>query len=443
MHKKLPTIIAVLFLAFPILFLSTFIFSSKAFAGIGVSPASIDNDHAKPGTQFDQIVTVSRSDATSPVDITIETDATSEIASWISFTPGTSLTLAAGENSKDFTVTIAIPDDAELKAYTGYIRIKTTADSGGDAIGVVKGARIDVNIDLTDSDYVELVVRRLEIPLLYQNEQLSLTMTVENNGNAAASPSKVKIVITDLNDAEVATLETTEITSVEPNSTQDITLTFDHTLQPGEYFAQTTAYYGEEVLRDELLSFEVRAGTRPATTTNTGNWLQNLSSSTIMIAAIVGGLALLLIIFSVFMLMKKGKRQEPTNGTPTPKPTEPVTPSEPSSAPASQSTISPNVETTAPVQEATVPEAPAASSAPATPTPTEVKNETKPEQTTNSGDASGIIAPQSGNFGDPAGLLGKAPKSSTSNTAAPTTPSTPAVQQEPANTPTPEQGTSI
>lgn len=91
-----------------------------AYAGFGVSPININKEHLKPGATVTETISVSRSNANESTRITVEPDL-GEIESWFTFSPGKEFIFEAGAVRKDFQITIKVPQDTELKEYTGII----------------------------------------------------------------------------------------------------------------------------------------------------------------------------------------------------------------------------------------------------------------------------------------------------------------------------------
>ena len=284
------------------------IFSEKAFAGIGVSPAAVDNSHIKPGQTIEQVVNVSRAETGAATDIFLELDVPDEIEDWFSFEPGTEFTIGADETSADFTIVIKVPEDAEVKNYTGYVRIKTTTGGEG-TVSVIQGVRFDLNLGLSNEDYVELILRNMVIADVYQGEPLPLTLTIENKGNTEAGPTKAAIKVKDLSQNDIITLETTDLETIDPNSTEDIVALFDQELEPGQYYAETTVTYNDTVLREDILTFTVRTDNRPKPAETTEE------NKDYTLYYVLGGVLLVLsagAVFLWFLISKRKNKEEET-----------------------------------------------------------------------------------------------------------------------------------
>ncbi len=259
MRQKTNIRIARIALSAILLVLPTF-FAAKVQAGFGVSPGEVYNHHIKPGQTEVQKFTLSRSNTNHALDVKVEKDL-GEINSWVEITPGLEFTMNEGQKTYEVTVTMKIPNDAELKEYGGHIRFTTypveTENSEASGVSVSEGARVDIDIVTTNEDYTNLNVRRLNINNTCTDNPIELEMYIENDGNTETSPTMVTLKILDIYQEPVETLETTEIENIDAGKTATTYANLDHNLKPGSYYAHTQVFIGEETLREELLSFNI------------------------------------------------------------------------------------------------------------------------------------------------------------------------------------------
>jgi len=234
------------------------IFGVKSvFAGFGVSPATFENDRLKPGSSYTREFTVSRADVSEELSLTISPDL-GVMESWFTFSPDTSFTLSPGQQHFNFSTTVKIPVDAELKTYSGYIRI-LEENKNPKGIQIVEGIRLDVTLSLTNKDIIELLVRNVDIDDIVIGDNLVLKMLIENLGNVDSAPSKAVIEVMDLSQRLITVLETTDIETIPSGTITEVYATFNHNLADGEYYANATIYLGSKVIREELLVFRVNA----------------------------------------------------------------------------------------------------------------------------------------------------------------------------------------
>lgn len=250
-----------------------FLMVKPAFAGFGVSPAEIYNDSLKPGSKFEKDIVLSRSDTDENLKVVIETDL-GDAGSWIKFDPGTEFIFAKGETRKTVKATVSVPNNAELKNYKGFLRIKASSmDSTSSGVSIIKGARMEVNLVTTSLSVDILNIKGLNIPDVDFQKPIKLLVNVQNNGNTDISPSKVILEVQDLNKNTIETQNVTKIEKVSSNTTKEITAEFKNDLNSGEYFGNVQVFLGDKLLRSDRLVFKIGpapAGYKP-TVANTKN----------------------------------------------------------------------------------------------------------------------------------------------------------------------------
>lgn len=242
-----------IFLPFALILLSR-----SVYAGIGVSPAEFNNSRLKPGTSVSQVFTLSQAEPEEDLKVFIEVEG--EIASWIAFDQGEEFIIPAGEQTYETAVTITVPEDAELKTYQSIMRFKVQPAAESElveGVSIVTGARIDINIAVTNQDYIEFIVRNLDIADVTGGNPVVVQAKIENVGNIEAAPTKATLDILDLNENLLESLENSNIPSISPNEIEIIDIPFDSSLGEGEYFADVIIYLEGEELRKERLVFRI------------------------------------------------------------------------------------------------------------------------------------------------------------------------------------------
>jgi hypothetical protein len=237
----------------------TALLTVPVFAGIGVSPADVTNLQLKQGATFKQEIIISQSDPNEDLTVNLEADVPG-INDWFSFEPSATFTLPKGQQHFTTTVIVKVPQNADLKTYSGAVRLKASpanATQGG--VAVVKGARLDVKLGVTDKDITDFVVRSLTIEDFVVRTPLILKLKVENAGNIASAPTKVTISVTDLNNKPVDSLEGTEgLDPIGVGETKELSVKVANTLSPGEYFGDVKIWSQDKVLREEKINFKVK-----------------------------------------------------------------------------------------------------------------------------------------------------------------------------------------
>ena len=302
MRKKLLVIILTLLIGFG--------WASTAFAGFGISPPYVKNNHIIPGSSYSQEINLLRSSAEEDLQANIEIDAP-EIASWITIDKGNKFLLPKGQLRVPMNVIVNVPRGADVGGYQGHINIKVSPVNSGDAgVSVALGARVDVDLTITNETLSDFLIRIVTVPDIAQLEwpwnkwplkwffyRVKAVINIENTGNVKIAPSKVHLDVYDLTEKNL--LESTSdarLSKIAPFSTKEITASFPTNLPVGQYWSRVKVYKGDEVINSYKLAFTVK----PAGSMGNvlGNWPKIL----------VGSLVVLIILIIFLFIRFKGWR---------------------------------------------------------------------------------------------------------------------------------------
>lgn len=239
-------------------FFSLFFFGpvTPALAGFAISPGKIIRENLKPGAETDQQIVVSRSEATDDLLVTVEPEL-GAMNDWITFEPGTTIDLPAGQKNLTITAKIKIPAEAAYQQYQGLVRIKGgPKQTTGSGVSVVQGARMDVSLVITKEDISSLIIRDLKFNQLVGQQPLELQITAENLGNIPVAP-QAEIELLNLQQQSLEVLTADNLDQISPNRTQTITAKFKTNVGSGEYFANVKISLDEKILREDRLIVEV------------------------------------------------------------------------------------------------------------------------------------------------------------------------------------------
>ncbi len=296
-----------------ILLMISFLLPVKSFAGFGISPSDIVNGHLKPGDHYEKTIIISRSDPTEDLTAVVDVDFEG-IDQWFTFDPGQEFTLPKGEKRFPLKIVIDVPEDAPVQKYTGSIRIKAMSpEEQKSGVSIVKGAKVQVALATTELDVVDLLIRSMKITPAVDGEPVILTMNIENVGNKASAPTKVNLIVYDLADNEITKATATEIKSVEPGKTQEVSAEFYPDVDPGEYFGVAKVYLGDNVIREAKMYFKVNekpvveenpTQTITSTEISVPTYVQYVQNNMYMLLG-VGAIILLLLLILIIVLIKK------------------------------------------------------------------------------------------------------------------------------------------
>lgn len=238
-----------------------------AQAGFGISPPYVKSDKITPGTLYEQKINLLRSSAEEELTAEISVNAP-EISSWITIDKGNEFTLPKGELQVPMIVRVDVPKNAEIAKYAGFINIRITPKGGGQgAVAIALGARVDIDLNVTNETFPDFLVREVSIPELeilkrpwnwpvfsWFFYRIKVVMRIENTGNVKIAPSKVHLEIWDLN--EKVLLESRDdktIDEVLPFQTNSVEATFPTKLKQGQYWGKVKIYKDAEVVRSDKI----------------------------------------------------------------------------------------------------------------------------------------------------------------------------------------------
>lgn len=236
-----------------------------AYAGFGVTPPYVASDHLLRGSVFQQKVVVVRSDPGDELEVAVSLDM-ADAWQWVSVDRGMKFTLPQGERQVPIVVRIAVPPDAPYKNFKGAIRISASPSGKQGMIGVGLGARIDVDITVTDKKFSDFRVHEVNIaPFdegrsflgLFSAGKIKFAMNIENTGNIATSPSKVLFSISEVGGNKIleSAQNTNAIAIAPPFSSLNVTAEIPTHLKSGNYQAAYEVYKGDSVAAKNTIVF--------------------------------------------------------------------------------------------------------------------------------------------------------------------------------------------
>lgn len=262
MAKKIAIILA---------FFLAFLAAEPALAGFGISPPYVKSDRLIPGGRYEQEITLLRSDANEDLEAEIVINAP-EIDSWITVTPGMKFDLPKDRLQVQMMVVVEPPKEAPLGPYQGHINVRISPkQSGGSGVAIALGARIDIDLNLTDETYPDFNVRTIAVPDIeelsfpwnlrifsYFFYRIRAVMKIENTGNVDTAPTRVTIEVWDITKKkQLETATDRRYDKVRPNETRDIIADFPTRLPVGQYWAKTKVFRQNDIVKNDEIAFTV------------------------------------------------------------------------------------------------------------------------------------------------------------------------------------------
>lgn len=256
------------------IFLFIFGYFKGAQAGFGISPPYVKTD--KPifaGSHYEQRITLLRSSADDDLEAKITIDAP-EIESWISLDKGDVFDLPKGKYQVPMIVKVDIPKDAEIGKYKGHINIRISPKSSDRKAGVAiaLGARVDIELEVTDETFVDFIVKKVDIPdfeeftkpwswpiFSFFFYKLNVDIKLENTGNVMIAPTKVHVDVYDLSEKKLmGSYDDKSIAAVDPFKQGDTKASFRTKLPAGQYWGKIKIYKDKDIVRKDKVIFTVR-----------------------------------------------------------------------------------------------------------------------------------------------------------------------------------------
>lgn len=295
---------------------------SSSYAAFGVSPPWVNNDHMLPGTTFEQVVYLSRSDTEKAMNAEVKVTGDEELVKWIEILDKESLIIEKGQNLLPMTVVVSVPENAAAKNYLGGIFVTLTpvvADTllGDGEVGIALGSRVSVNILVTGDQITDYEIESVVAEPQKQDTPLSIDLEVENKGNTNIADLKGQIDIYDSTNTElIKTLTFVPLDeSIASYETKKVEMIFqDFSPGPGEYWVAVKAFKNEEVIYEDRFLKRVQAEAKPeaiAESTTISEVSVTKANNIYLILGLAGfGLALIAFIGTIVALIinKRAKR---------------------------------------------------------------------------------------------------------------------------------------
>jgi len=237
--------------------LCSFLVAFEIKAGFGISPPRVWNDYLVPGSHFEQVITLTRSDPQNSIAIETEVDA-SDITDWIKIKEGNNFTYPAGSKQFPMTVIVDVPEDAGYSNYYGKINIKAVPVGASGQVTVALGAVIDIKLKVSGEKFSDFKVQGIDIPNLEEGWPLKFLVTLENLGNIKVRPSRVHLdIFDDYHQQNLKSGDITNMTWVDSFKVGASQGELAMNLSPGQYWADYEIYKNDTLFLKDKIRFYV------------------------------------------------------------------------------------------------------------------------------------------------------------------------------------------
>lgn len=248
---------------------------SDSQAGFGISPPFVRTKQPIfPGAHFEQKITLLRSDADDELMARITIEAP-DIADWITIKQGLEFDLPVGKLQIPMIIEVDVPDSAAIGNYQGHLNIQIVPKNRntGGGVAIALGARVDIDLEVTDVAFMDFVIKKITIPefeklkkpwnwkiFSYFFQRLEAIIKIENTGNVPVAPTKVHIDVYDLTEKKLLeSYDDKTIAKTEPFSTNSVRASFLTKLGVGEYWAKIRVYNDNKIIHNDKIIFAVKS----------------------------------------------------------------------------------------------------------------------------------------------------------------------------------------
>ncbi len=247
---------------------------SRSEAAFGTSPPWVRNDHLLPGTTFEQVINLSRSNPNQDMKVNVRISGDKNIEKWLKIEDMEDLIMKKGEKILPMKVTVKIPKRAAIRDYKGgiFVTLEPIASEDGQKGGNVSirlGAHISVNLSVVGEKITDYRVKSISLTALNEGELFYINVEVENLGNTEIDSLNGQIDIYNSKETEVLKTLTFGSLSdaISPDDMIRSQVVFeDFILDPGEYWIVVKVFKDNEVIYENRLHQEVKAKVVPVIT---------------------------------------------------------------------------------------------------------------------------------------------------------------------------------
>jgi len=145
-------------------FLTFFALGNVVYAGFGISPPWIENQHAFPGATFERTITITQEKA--PRDLKVAVTVTgADVAKWISVKNGNEFIIPASVTQYQIDFVVQIPQEIPFGFYEGTIDIVAKDPQRGEGqVAIALGAQARVKINVSDEEFSDFRIQETSLP---------------------------------------------------------------------------------------------------------------------------------------------------------------------------------------------------------------------------------------------------------------------------------------
>lgn len=235
--------------------------TSTALAGFGVSPGTISEDKLVPGSVIDKTIYLVQGNNPSDIEVNISVEP-EEMSEWVTIVTGNTQIIPGAVQQFPVQIKIAVPSDADLGSYKGFILITTNPSKvEGSDITIALGGKINLDLTVGDDVVADFNVKSIEILDVKEGQDPKAKVSIQNIGNVPIAPDGATFeLFNKYGDLRLSYGESDEFVKAPPFSEQDSILTFPLPvrLAEGEYWGHVKIYRDSKVVKEQRTVFNVQ-----------------------------------------------------------------------------------------------------------------------------------------------------------------------------------------
>ncbi len=254
------------FIAIAPLFLLAFLLlpASPAHAAFGISPPFINADHLVPGAKYQQTIYLVQDQPNENLNIQANLSIPAPASSWISIDKGFSFAIPQGVRQFPVTITIDIPQDVTLGAYSGTLTFTTQPSSAGQ-VTIALGTQVSINLTVGTGTFEKYSVPLIQFPDILEGQSPAVHVKFQNDGNVPESFDGATYQLYDQYDSvQLAYIQRSSgFPTTAPFTVSDYNITFplDFYLGVGQYWGVVTFYKNGQAVASQKGVFNVLKAT--------------------------------------------------------------------------------------------------------------------------------------------------------------------------------------
>ncbi|HEY5221126.1 MAG TPA: hypothetical protein VIJ29_03215 [Candidatus Paceibacterota bacterium] len=248
------------------LFLALFFLipASPTHAAFGISPPFLNADHLVPGAKYQQTVYLVQDQPNQDLNIQANLTMPQPGASWISLDKGFNFVIPQGVRQFPVTITVSVPSNVTLGAYSGNLTFTTQPSSAGQ-VTIALGAQVAINLTIGTGTFEKYSVPLIQFPDILEGQSPTVHVKFQNDGNVPESFDGATYQLYDQYDSvQLAYIQKSSgFPTTAPFTIADYNLTFplDFYLGVGEYWGVVNFYKNGQVVASQKAIFNVLKAT--------------------------------------------------------------------------------------------------------------------------------------------------------------------------------------